>query len=1358
VSADPLTPVSQVAAAIALTDPRGFTLDEVRTSSLDVVEIHGEALEPPVRAVSTLPLELSGIVSGARVRIHGPSGDATALPAGLVGGHLVLALEADHSEERIVSLASGLHLIGRADDNELVLNEHAVSAHHCRVEVGSFATLTDLSSISGTRVNGRPVVKAVLRSGDGIQIGDSALRVVSVPDQLNHGLPRRTVQVFRSPLAMTVEQLPPSSTVLNHVFNRGPLLWSRTQEADTFLTFRLGTTHGEPAPVVPAGTSTEGGRAADSTEVERTATSLPGSPMGVNLSRGALGIAGPVEPARSLIQSIAIQAAALHSPEELAIVSLLAPLDLDAANWLRWLPHVAFPEGGRDGTAIASDAEDAQSLVHELETVMTVRLTNARARLTTTGEPYSLDQPPRTVLVLVSSAPAELRPRLARLARVGSQVGLHVLWQEPEPEHLPSACGEYCVLQSAAVGAQSTGTFWSRSGSHDFVAESVDGVEVERAARVLAPLVDGDVWRSQRFPPPTSVGFTQLMGDYELGDTAGIRERWTERQERPWPRGELRWRSRASMALRTRVGVSEDGPVSLDLTLHGPHAFITGTTGSGKTSLLETWLLGMALTQSPDQLNLLLVDYKGGASFGDLRSLPHVAGFVTEIPRRSQLRLATFLESEIRSRVDLLRSRSAPSFDSLERRGESGAPPRLVIAVDELAPLRAERTDLVDRLGELLRQGRFLGIHLIATSQDAAAASSSSFSGLWGLRIALRTVSEAASVDVIGDPRAAHFDPSTPGRGTVRFPGGRLADFQSAYAGYLGSNPVSPTVQVRSEGLRGSTTWEYPQPAEQPLQEPVVARIARDMVSVAAEICTPVKNVWLDELASTYDLLKLGRPQQAGELFLGVRDRPQDMTQAPLAYRPDSEGNVAVIGASGSGKTCTLRSLAVAACLASVHEPVEVYGLDFGGGGLQLLADMPHVGSIVPGERDRARRVIDMLTKLVAVRSEQFARGHAATIQDFRTLGHQDAARVLLLVDDMESLYSDFASCGLAGTLKELEEVAISGRPVGVHIAASWTTLERIPPSLLWAFQVLALQLHDDGDASDEDRGTFPSTMPLRPGHGVYDGDVVQIAVPGGDPSVAQQHRAIYEFSEAMIRHFRFPQAAAVRSLDDPVWLDDLPVRPGESVPIGLDGELLEPVGIDPNGLFMIAGPPRSGKTTALHTIAVTARRSFANARIVLMSRYPTSLAAAGLFDEEATNPASVADLALSLKARLDDPGEGATRLIVFVEDIPSLVGTEADEPLRALVDLCDQHGELVVGVGDTTRWTAPSPILRLFRASRRGLILGEPDSSDAELLGTVAEVSGGFRFPPGRGRLVDWGRSTSVVQVAQPISAPATP
>nr|WP_255480938.1 FtsK/SpoIIIE domain-containing protein [Quadrisphaera sp. RL12-1S] len=1152
-------------------------------------------------------------------------------------------------------------------------------------------------------------------------------------------------------------EAPSTADAVAAAYRLQPLLWCRRPDSARFLALRLGL-GAAPARHHVAVSSGVRGRPehlrAVAELVERRAT-LTGVPVVVPLltaadstahaPAGVVGVAGRGEHADGTARALVVQLVALHSPAEVVVTATTGAAGAAAWSWLRWLPHTssaASPLGGSTAAHLAAGAADGAALVARLEQLVELRAGAAEPGAARPRQ--SVQQPdehhgplPAVLLVVGRDSPVE-RSRLVQLAESGSAVGIVVLWCAAEVEALPSACRAVVAVRpdgSASAQLPRTGT------RVDPVAcETVTAEVAEAFARRLAPVVDSGARIDDGSDLPRSTALLDLLGGAAALDPQAALERWGE------ARGD---------GLRAAVGLTALEPFVLDLRLHGPHALVGGTTGSGKSEFLQSWVLALAAGHSPQRLTFLFVDYKGGSAFGACTELPHAVGLVTDLTPHLVRRALTSLRAELRHRERVLAAGGHKDLLTMERSGDPATPTSLVIVVDEFAALAGEVPEFVDGVVDVAQRGRSLGLHLVLATQRPAGVITGSLRANTALRIALRLADAEDSDDVVGDPAAAEIDPSVPGRALARSGPTSLTPFQAAYAGGRSGSGRPAAAEVSVEGLgAGGRPWPSASSstADDDDGPTDVTRLVGALQTAAqlAELPTP-RRPWLEPLGDGYDLADL-RQRHDRELVLGMADDPDHQRQLPVAFHPDSEGNLLVLGTGGSGKSTALRTLAVAAAITPRGGPVHVHALDFAGGGLAILEGLPHVGSVVSGDDgERVVRLLARLRALVEERGRRYAAARASTITEYRELaGAPEEPRVLVLLDGLGAFREAYEVGRGAPWFTALLQVASDGRAVGVHLAVSNDRPGGIPPALASSVQrrlVLRLASEDDYALVDVPKDVLGAASP--PGRGVLDGREVQVAVLGGSRSVRHQSEALRALATSVARR---PGAVAepVGRLPERVPLADLPVAVGGLPVLGVEDDGLAPVGFDPRGVFVVAGPPASGRTTALASLARSVQRWCPQVRTHLLSADPSSLTGLLAWTSRAVGPEAVDEAARRVLDELGRPGNAPAPHLVVVEDAPLHVGGLAETALVDLVAACLRGGHTLLVDGETSALTQWGPLLTAVRAGRRGVVL-QPDQVDGDaVFRTAFPRVARAEFPPGRGLLVSRGAAVRV-QVALP-------
>ncbi|MEU6790602.1 FtsK/SpoIIIE domain-containing protein [Nonomuraea wenchangensis] len=583
---------------------------------------------------------------------------------------------------------------------------------------------------------------------------------------------------------------------------------------------------------------------------------------------GVAGVTGPRAFAGGLASWLVAQAATLHSPRDLAIVLISAHPDAERRwGWLRWLPHCG-PRGGEECLAlIGVDPESAARRVAELAALIDERQNTKIPELgkiptgwddlggTGADKPAfsSYDVRPYDILVILDGAQV-LRglPHMPQVLRQGPRSGVYTLAIDDDQRLLPEECQTV-----AACGPD--GLVHLRGGGLDVIGpvlgDAVSPAWCDRLARALSPIRDvsrdapgGDL--------PDAVRLLDLMG---LPSPSG-------------PELAARWRARGST--QALIGVGPDGPFSVDLRLDGPHGLIAGTTGAGKSELLQTLICALAVANRPDQLTFVLIDYKGGAAFKECVRLPHTVGMVSDLDGHLTQRALDSLAAEIRRRERLLFQAGAKDLDDY---AGPVSLPRLVLIIDEFAALVAELPDFVTGLVDIARRGRSLGIHLILATQRPAGVVTADIQANTSLRIALRVTEPAESSDVIDLPDAAQISKNTPGRCYVRSGVGAAVAVQTARVGGRSPLPAgggAPAADVRVIDVGWRALGRALPRAPRSEEESTVTdlTLVADALIEAARLTgvQPQPSPWLDPLPTLFVLPLPAPPLAPGPAIGGA--------------------------------------------------------------------------------------------------------------------------------------------------------------------------------------------------------------------------------------------------------------------------------------------------------------------------------------------------------------------------------------------------------------------------------------------------------------------------------------------------------
>ncbi|MGW7406910.1 type VII secretion protein EccCa [Streptomyces sp. NPDC054833] len=1098
-------------------------------------------------------------------------------------------------------------------------------------------------------------------------------------------------------------------------------------------------------------------------------------------------VSGAPECAQSAARALVAQAATLHSPDDLIVAVVTAPGAVARWDWTKWLPHCQLA-GQFDGAGTRRLFGDD---LGELEQLLAARL-DGRPRFSRDGQPL-LDQPHILVVLDGGMVP----PTSAFAAAEGLQ-GVTIV--EVVSGDLDQPRGDLSVVVRPE-------RLWLDSGggvAYEGVPDGLSLPAAEALARQLAPLRMGGGDDDE--PLLANLDFTDLLG---LGDAASVDVMRT-------------WRPRSTPdRLRVPIGVGEGGqPVMLDLKEAaqdgmGPHGLCVGATGSGKSELLRTLVLGLAVTHSSETLNFVLADFKGGATFAGMSQMPHVAAVITNLADDLTLvdRMGDAIRGELQRRQELLRAAgNYANIHDYEKARAAGAPleplASLVLVIDEFSELLTAKPDFIDMFIQIGRIGRSLGVHLLLASQRLEEGKLRGLDTYLSYRIGLRTFSAAESRAALGVPDAYHL-PSVPGSGYLKFGTEEMVRFKAAYVSgtYRAGGPEVTQGSLPIERRPALFTappvpvaYVAPDPAQThaPAARPKDDALADTVLDVIVQRLegqgVPAHQVWLPPLdqAPTLDQLLPAlavtpeRGLQAPEYTrlggltvpLGLIDKPFEQKREVL-YRDFSgaAGHTMIVGGPQSGKSTFLRTLVTSFALTHTPHEVQFYCLDFGGGGLVTLADLPHVGGVASRlDPERVRRTVAEVAGILNRREQFFRANGVDSITTYRRrraageLPGEAWGDVFLVIDGWGNFKTDYE--GLEGIVND---VAGRGLGYGVHVVISASRYMEVRAAL--KDQILGrleLRLGDVMD-SEFDRKVAMNVPAGVPGRGQVPEKLhFMTALPRIDssPSHDDLAEATAQLVQAAKANWQGPAAPTVRLLPRKLPADQLPKGfefPQHGIAIGIDEANLEPVFIDldTDPFFLVFGESESGKTNLLRLIAqqIAERYTPAEARIVVGDYRRTMLEAVS---EE--HLLEYAPMASAMQVHMDAirqfmemraPKPDITpqqlrdrswwngpQLFVLIDDY-ELVANNSGNPLSQLVDHLPFARDVGVkfiiarSAAGASRAMYESFMQRVKELGAQGVVLSG-DPSEGDILGTVRARP----MPPGRGVFVSRKRGTSLIQV----------
>ncbi|MFI9768189.1 FtsK/SpoIIIE domain-containing protein [Streptomyces sp. NPDC052415] len=1159
--------------------------------------------------------------------------------------------------------------------------------------------------------------------------------------------------------------IPDPATVLSLGTGPRTRLWERRRTDRDHLLLRVGT--GQlPSEVVLDDPEQ------DDHKREVTWT-IEDAPVALNLrGLGVIGMAGSGDSARAMGRWAVAQFAALHSPMDVQFYVLSEHSAQESWDWMRWLPH-SKPSGGQDvNVLIGTDAETVGARIGELTQILDAR---KKAAEQNRGQGSTFSDPD---IVVVWDGSRRLRslPGVVRLLREGPSVSMYALCLDAEERFLPGECQAFVVAepkaeevrqrQESVQQAQSAGGFPSFQAWHQSAPEPggsgaqepdklrlrVEEAGAERRKDVRPDFVSA-AWCLRLARSLSSL--RDISGETEDSALPGASRLLDVLQLEPPTSDAIvaRWRMGGQSTLAV-IGESYDGPFGIDIRKDGPHGLIAGTTGSGKSELLQTIVAALAVANTPENMTFVLVDYKGGAAFKDCVHLPHTVGMVTDLDAHLVERALESLGAELHRREHILAAADAKDiedYQDLVRRDPSHRPvPRLLIVIDEFASMVRDLPDFVTGLVNIAQRGRSLGIHLLLATQRPSGVVSPEIRANTNLRIALRVTDGGESTDVIDSPEAGHISKSTPGRAYVRLGHASLVPFQSGRVG--GRRPgaadpaaLMPWVSPLTWEDLGRAALTKPKAESREDEEITDLKVLVDEIRRANQsLGIPAQHSpWLPALDETLLLDEVPAPAftpAAGKLppaVYGVEDLPALQARRPVAVDFASFGHLMIGGAPRSGRSQVLRT--IAGSIARTHSVADVhlYGIDCGNGALNALTRLPHCGAVV--SRKQTERVVRLVNRL---KGEMDRRQGVLADKGFADIGEQRAAvaederlpHIVVLLDRWEGWVPTLGEVDHGALTDDLQTMMREGASVGIHLVLTGDRTLLVGRIATLTEDKYGLRLADRSDFSTLGIPARKVPEEIPPGRAFKNeaGTETQFALLAEDTTGQGQAAALAAIGEAATardagvprarRPFRVDSLPSRISFPEAWELRDPDVSGSKLYALaGIGGD--EIVGFGPDlaqGVpsFVIAGPAKSGRSTVLMNFAQSFLKQGARLVVAAPRQSPVRQldgveGVLKVFTGDDIDEDEFEELIDGAEPSVENP------VVVLIDDGEILEDCDAESQMKKIVSRGAERGLALVIAGDEedvcsgfSGWQVDA------KKARRGILLSPQESSSGDLIG----------------------------------------
>ncbi|MEK4473407.1 type VII secretion protein EssC [Paenibacillus sp. FSL R7-0048] len=854
------------------------------------------------------------------------------------------------------------------------------------------------------------------------------------------------------------------------VRGRSKQLWEKTGIEDDFLNLRVGAGI-QPIALVPT-YSSKAKAIDDDNPLEEIASKICEEmyfvrdiPVYIPLRNiNTLGIYGKQQEVRDFLNAVLVHLTTHQGYDDVRVICVMQPDDLEHWEWLKWLPHTWNKD--RSQRSLATTSFDASNIADEL-------LPELRKREENSKNGYGLQpmQAPYYVFLVFAPELWDSTDMMKYLLSGNASLGVtSIFTSEKIDVALPLNCQAILEIKGGkGMVRKDTNQLLSHLADY-FSADSLDKKNSEFFARSLSPLRIKEGQNNSYIPP--MVTFLESF-EVEQVESLNVMERWSKNQ--------------ANRTMSIPLGLGAGGKFLL-FDMHeksyGPHGLVAGTTGSGKSELLQSLLLGLAVNYHPHEIAFVLIDYKGGGMANAFLGLPHLVGTITNLGGNQINRALASIKSELLRRQRLFSEAGVTSIDNyivLYRNKEVNLPlPHLIIVVDEFAELKSDQPEFMKELVSAARVGRSLGIHLILATQKPSGVVDDQIWSNSRFKLCLKVQTPSDSQEMLKRTEAAEIKEK--GRGYLQVGNNEVFTlFQSSWSGapyQAGETDQDGSPKMDIVSLSGERRALIPKGknSDDVSKLSELQAVVNHIAAISAEQSIgEAFQLWLPPLPETMTLADVmdqnqiwdgqswKQPDQNLIATVGRIDNPSDQEQYNLDINFNQDGHLLVYGAPSSGKTTLLKTIIMSLALKYEPDYVHFYILDFGTRTLGVFHELPHVGDIIfPEDEQKLGKLISWLLSQLDERKRKFSQLGISNLVSYSAATGEKVPYIVILLDNytgFSEAYDDF--------ILELSKLVREGGNYGIYFVFAANAVNSYPYRISQNIkQALVYQMSDRLDYS----------------------------------------------------------------------------------------------------------------------------------------------------------------------------------------------------------------------------------------------------------------------------------------------------
>ncbi|KAA0955571.1 type VII secretion protein EssC [Sporosarcina sp. ANT_H38] len=953
-------------------------------------------------------------------------------------------------------------------------------------------------------------------------------------------------------------------------------IWEKTLESHDFLEFRLGTGNAPASYDIKLSSGDLANREVDdlleqAQRMETVYKEIPAAPITARLSEGILGLIGKESIVRSELRQIVGQLAFSHSYHDTRFIYIFNNKDYADIEWMKWLPHFTLPNMHAKG--LIHNEETRDQLLSSLYEIIRERdMDDMKGKVKFV---------PHLVFIVSNYALIAEHVILEYLeGKRNEDLGISVIFAESAQERMPENVHTLVRYVNDREGDILINA--GKAVDTPFRLDDYDRKTNERFARMLKSL---NHQIGMKNSIPNSVSFLEMFGVKDVEDV-------------PIGRNWLTNESAKSLAVPVGFkGKEELVHLNLHEKAHGPHGLLAGTTGSGKSEFLQTFILSLAVNFHPHEVAFLLIDYKGGGMAQPFRNIPHLLGTITNIEgsKNFSMRALTSINSELKRRQRLFDQYVVTHIDDYTthyKEGNATEPlPHLFLISDEFAELKSEEPEFIRELVSTARIGRSLGVHLILATQKPGGIIDEQIWSNARFRVALKVQDASDSKEILKNGDAATI--TVTGRGYLQVGNNEVYElFQSAWSGapYMeetleGEDDIAIVMDLGLYPLSGIETNISKKRSSLTEMEAVTAKIAQTQADMSIR---KLDSPWLPPLA-----MRIEKTEDTAEMRvgfpLGMIDEPEKQSQTPIGYDWTRDGNLGVFGSSGYGKSYTLLTALLGIADNLTPSEANFYILDYGNGSLLPLRQLPHTADYFTLDEELKReKLVKLIKDEISSRKLAFQLEEVSNINMYNELSADQMPLIYIVVDNYDIVREEIEELEM-----QLIQFGRDGQSLGIYLFIAATRVQSVRQSLMNNLKTKVVHYLMDATEAFTVVGRVPFELEPFPGRAIIkkeDPHFAQIFLPApgaNDFDVLEAIKLNTRELKAKYRDQDLPQSIPMLpfELTSTIFPSYVPKEQGNGlVAIGLDEETVRPVMIDfrKNRHCLLVGQAQRGKTNTL--------------------------------------------------------------------------------------------------------------------------------------------------------------------------------